>query len=103
MKNMIIFLSGLAAGIFIGAVALKDVEIPFLDEEEQVVKVKRSLTGLCHPNGSQFFDYIIHYEPYDSLNLCVLDGGRLPKRVREDAIKFHDNNPADFGISSVQQ
>lgn len=102
MKNMIIFLSGLFSGLAICAATVPELDLPFFDKDESV-KVKRSLTGLCHPQGSQYFDYIIHYEPYDSLNQCVLEGGRLPLRVREDVVNFHSNPDTHIDFGNVQR
>lgn len=46
-------------------------------------EVKLSVNGLCHPKGSQYYDYIKHFTQYRSLSQCVLDGGRVPVRVVE--------------------
>lgn len=48
-----------------------------------LTEVKLSVNGLCHPKGSQYYDYIKHFTPYNSLNQCVLDGGRLPVHAIE--------------------
>lgn len=53
------------------------------ETETILTEVKLSVNGLCHPKGSQYYDYIKHFTPYNSLNQCVLDGGRLPVKVSE--------------------
>ena len=43
--------------------------------------VKRSGSGLCHPPESSYYERTKNYTPYDSLQACLNEGGRLPKGV----------------------
>lgn len=44
--------------------------------------VKRSMSGLCHSEDSQYYDAIKYYSPYDSMTQCVLEGGAIPTRMK---------------------
>lgn len=68
-------------------------------DKEPVIEVKRSLSGLCHPRGSQFYDYLKFYTEYDNLTQCVLEGGRLPVKVRENVWLYGDYS--DFAPDSI--
>lgn len=41
--------------------------------------VKKSSTGICHAQGTQYYDRTINYTPYNSIDECLASGGRLPK------------------------
>lgn len=71
-------------------------------DKEPVVEVKRSLSGLCHPKGSQFYDYIKFYTEYDSLSQCVLEGGRLPVKVRENDWLYGDYSNTNLDSLAVE-
>ncbi len=43
-------------------------------------QVKKSSTGICHERGSTYYDRTLNYIPYDSIQACLLSGGRLPLR-----------------------
>lgn len=42
--------------------------------------VKMSASSICHKKGSTYYDKTNNFVPYDSLEECLNDGGRLPKR-----------------------
>ena len=42
-------------------------------------EVKKSTTGICHQRGTTYYDRTKNYTPYDSLQVCLASGGRLPK------------------------
>lgn len=42
--------------------------------------VKMSGSGICHAPGSTYYEATANYEPYESLQDCLDDGGRLPQR-----------------------
>ena len=42
--------------------------------------VKKSKTGICHKNGSKYYEQTKHYEVFQSIDECINSGGRLPKR-----------------------
>ena len=42
--------------------------------------VKKSRSGICHPQGGTYYNRTKHYEPYDSMRACLDSGGRAPKR-----------------------
>lgn len=101
MKSAVIFLCGLMAGLLVQSqIPLWEAEVLALGaDKEEVIKVKRSLTGLCHPAGSQFYDYLKYYTEYDNLTQCVLEGGRLPARVKENVWLY--DNYSDFADDSI--
>ena len=41
--------------------------------------VKKSSTGICHAQGTTYYDRTTNYTPYDSIDACLASGGRLPK------------------------
>jgi len=43
--------------------------------------IKRSSSGLCHPPESAWYDRTKNYEAYETLDLCLAEGGRLPSGV----------------------
>lgn len=100
MKNAVIFLCGLMAGLLLQhEIKLWEADdVAVIADKESMFEVRRSLTGLCHPRGSQFFDYLKHYTEYDSLNQCVLEGGRLPLRVKQNVSNSSDY--LDIGLDS---
>lgn len=104
MKNAVIFLCGLMAGLLIqyNIQVWEASEAVSSTDKVSGVKVKRSLTGLCHPKGSQFFDYVKFYTEYDSLNQCILEGGKLPLRVRDDIRNQHNSVAVNTDSSTVQ-
>ncbi|MFM5191627.1 hypothetical protein [Aeromonas media] len=42
--------------------------------------VKKSRSGICHPQGGTYYSRTKHYTPYDSMQACLDSGGRTPKR-----------------------
>mgnify|MGYP001563905981 CR=1 FL=1 len=42
--------------------------------------VKMSDSGICHEPGSTYYSRTKKYTPYDTLEECLDDGGRLPLR-----------------------
>lgn len=101
MKNAVIFLCGLMAGLLVQYnVPLWEAEVFAPADRMFEVKVKRSQAGLCHPRGSQYFDYIKYYTEYDSLTQCVLEGGALPHGVKENVWLYSDY--ADFAADSIR-
>ncbi|MBU0580401.1 MAG: hypothetical protein KKA19_04415 [Candidatus Margulisbacteria bacterium] len=42
--------------------------------------VKKSTSGICHEDGSTYYDRTKNFTPYDSIDECLDSGGRLPKR-----------------------
>lgn len=41
--------------------------------------VKKSTTGICHKEGTLFYNNIKNFTAYDSIDKCLNSGGRLPK------------------------
>ncbi len=46
--------------------------------ERSVVKMSRS--GICHAPGTTYYGRTMNFTPYSSLDACLADGGRLPRR-----------------------
>jgi hypothetical protein len=42
--------------------------------------VKKSSTGICHAQGTTYYDRTTNYTPYDSIDACLASGGRLPQK-----------------------
>mgnify|MGYP006078723309 CR=1 FL=1 len=42
--------------------------------------VKQSKSMICHELGSPYYSKTKNFTPFSSLNDCLQDGGRLPKR-----------------------
>jgi hypothetical protein len=41
--------------------------------------VKKSNSGICHDEGSRYYQQTKHFTPYQTLEDCLNSGGRLPK------------------------
>lgn len=56
--------------------------------------IKRTSGGICHPSASSYHGRIRAFHGFDSLEACLVSGGRLPARLaRERATLSHQ---ADF-------
>lgn len=42
--------------------------------------VKKSDTGICHEEGTNYYKNTKNFTPYNSLDECIKSGGRLPKK-----------------------
>jgi len=42
--------------------------------------IKKSITGICHENGTLFYKNTKNFTAYNSLDECLKSGGRLPKK-----------------------
>lgn len=42
--------------------------------------VKKSNTGICHEEGTNYYKNTKNFTPYNSLDECLNSGGRLPKK-----------------------
>ena len=42
--------------------------------------VKKSSTGICHPEGGTYYYKTKNFRPFASIEDCLNSGGRLPKR-----------------------
>lgn len=42
--------------------------------------IKKSDTGICHEEGTNYYKNTKKFTSYDSLNECLNSGGRLPKK-----------------------
>jgi PBP1b-binding outer membrane lipoprotein LpoB len=47
---------------------------------ENFPAVKKSVTGICHKKGTNFYKNTKNFTSYNSLDDCLNGGGRLPKR-----------------------
>lgn len=46
--------------------------------ERSVVKMSRS--GICHAPGTTYYSRTMNFTPYSSLDSCLADGGRMPRK-----------------------
>lgn len=42
-------------------------------------EVKKSSTGICHAKGTRYYNSTTKYTAFNSVNDCLISGGRLPK------------------------
>lgn len=42
--------------------------------------VKKSTSGICHKDGSTYYEQTKKFEPFDTLADCLDSGGKLPKK-----------------------
>lgn len=42
--------------------------------------VKKSTTGICHEEGTNFYNNTKNFTAYSSISDCLDSGGRLPKK-----------------------
>ena len=42
--------------------------------------VKMSQSGVCHDTSSRHYARVKNFKPYDSIQACLDDGGRTPKK-----------------------
>lgn len=47
-------------------------------DETEVVKMSQS--GVCHDTSSRHYARVKNFKPYESIQACLDDGGRIPKR-----------------------
>jgi hypothetical protein len=43
-------------------------------------KVKKSSNGVCHEQGTSYYNKTKNFISFDSLDQCITSGGRLPKK-----------------------
>jgi hypothetical protein len=46
----------------------------------QSLPVKMSNSGICHTPGSTYYEQTKNFKSYKTLDECLKDGGRLPKK-----------------------
>ena len=46
----------------------------------QSLPVKMSNSGICHTPSSTYYEQTKNFKPYKTLDDCLKDGGRLPKK-----------------------
>ncbi|UCD70305.1 MAG: hypothetical protein JSW48_11020 [Betaproteobacteria bacterium] len=47
-------------------------------DDAEVVKMSQS--GVCHDASSRHYVRVKNFKPYDSIEACLEDGGRKPKK-----------------------
>ena len=48
--------------------------------QDEAAVVKMSQSGVCHDASSRHYARVKNFKPYDSIQACLDDGGRKPKR-----------------------
>ena len=51
-----------------------------LERDLSYLPIKQSRSGICHEPGSTYYDRTRHYIAFESIQACLEDDGRLPKR-----------------------
>ena len=62
--------------------------------------VKKTGSGLCHPEHSSYYERTKNYQPFDTVGACLESGGRLPKGLQAtDASSANDGeyDRSEFG------
>ena len=47
--------------------------------QDETEVVKKSQSGVCHDTSSRHYARVKNFKPYDSIQACLDDGGRVPK------------------------
>ena len=47
--------------------------------QDETEVVKKSQSGVCHDTSSRHYARVKNFKPYDSIQACLDDGGRIPK------------------------
>ncbi|EGQ9829843.1 TPA: hypothetical protein I7686_10325 [Vibrio vulnificus] len=55
-------------------------EITLAPNKGQTQLIKMSKTGICHSPSSASYDRTKNFTAYTSIESCIANGGRLPKR-----------------------
>ncbi len=61
------------------ALALTAIPLTSWSQDETEV-VKKSQSGVCHDTSSRHYARVKNFKPYDSIQACLEDGGRIPKK-----------------------
>lgn len=48
--------------------------------QDETTIVKMSKSGVCHDTSSRHYARVKNFKPYDSIQACLDDGGRTPKK-----------------------
>jgi hypothetical protein len=48
--------------------------------QDEGVTVKLSTSGICHDASSRHYERVKNFKPYESLQECLDNGGRVPKK-----------------------
>lgn len=48
--------------------------------QDEAVTVKRTGSGICHDASSRHYERVKSFKPYPSMQACLDDGGRKPKK-----------------------
>ena len=57
---------------------------PNLHAETDLSPVKRSNSGICHCPGGAYYEKTKNFTPFDTIEECLANGGRHPKRGQGD-------------------
>ena len=50
------------------------------NEQNDEPEVKRSTNGICHAKGTKYYDLVINYKSFSSMETCLQGDNRLPKK-----------------------
>ena len=48
--------------------------------QDEANTVKKSESGICHDASSRHYERVKNFKSYDSIQACLDDGGRKPKK-----------------------
>ena len=54
------------------------------ENEEEGQWVKKSKSGICHCPGGTYYERTSKFRPYRTIDKCLANGGRHPKRGQGD-------------------
>ncbi len=62
-------------------VALSLASVPLVSwSQDEGDTVKLSKSGICHGTSSRHYERVKNFKPYESMQECLDDGGRVPKK-----------------------
>ncbi|MGQ7299758.1 HNH endonuclease family protein [Marinobacter nauticus] len=66
--------------------------------------MKRSSSGICHPPGSPYYERTKSFTAFESIDLCITSGGRLPANLRqENQLAKVEASPTEIGVVSYSR
>lgn len=48
--------------------------------DQSEIPVKKSRTGICHAEGTRYYNQTKYFKKYKTIENCIKSGGRLPMR-----------------------
>lgn len=72
-------IDGIEQDVLVCVRLLAGVPLTVVDADSGSPSVKLSRTGICHEQGTDFYERTKHLQAFDSIDACLAAGGRRPK------------------------